>query len=90
MSSTPAHVRPGRSRRGRNWLLLGLAVVLLAVGGGAAIFLSRPHANSAAATTAPTKVVPLAVVATSPASGAANVASDATLAVDLSAPLAAN
>jgi peptidoglycan hydrolase-like protein with peptidoglycan-binding domain len=80
-------------RRGRRWLLVALAVVvvLLGAGGGAAVYYSYSHNsdNSASASPKPA-VTPLNLLATTPAAGATNVASDTAITVDLSAPLAAD
>jgi peptidoglycan hydrolase-like protein with peptidoglycan-binding domain len=80
--------------RGRRIALIVLGVVVVVgVVGGAAYTLGKKstpssHAATATSTTAPARnVKPLAVTATSPAAGATNVASNATITVNFSAPI---
>ncbi|HVB93290.1 MAG TPA: L,D-transpeptidase family protein [Acidimicrobiales bacterium] len=81
------------TRRHRPLLIAVAAVVVVIIAVGAVVVLiNRGHSNTAASssTSTPATVAapPLTVVSTTPASGATNVASDTTVAVQLSAPIA--
>jgi lipoprotein-anchoring transpeptidase ErfK/SrfK len=90
--SPRGHRRPARRRPALVIALVGVAVLLIA---GASTLIVRLSASTAdaspSATPAKTTAVskaPLTVVSTTPAAGATNVASDSTITVSLSTPLA--
>ena len=80
-------------RRKRPIVIAVTAVVVVVLAVGAVVLTQRGHTNPATKVStgsSTTPVAPLTVVSTTPASGATNVATDAKLTVQLSAPIAAS
>jgi peptidoglycan hydrolase-like protein with peptidoglycan-binding domain len=79
-------------RRHRTVLIAVTAMVVVIIAVGAVLVATHrggsPKASSSASTSTTVAAPPLTIVSTTPASGATNVASDTTVAVQLSAPIA--
>jgi lipoprotein-anchoring transpeptidase ErfK/SrfK len=88
--ASAAHRRQRGEHPRVQWLVAALIVVLVAVvaGGTMVLLHGRTSSNPSASATASPDVTPLAVLGTTPAAKATNVASDTELTVDLSTGLA--
>ena len=79
-------------RRRRPWLIGGVVALVVIVAAGAVVVATHRggpnHASSSTSTSSSVAAPPLAIVSTTPASGATNVPTDTTVAVQLSAPIA--
>ena len=85
MGASPAHMKSQRRHTAR-WLVAAIVVVSLALVAGGVALMARQKDPNASASPSP-KILPLAVVGSTPANGAANVPSSSTVTVALSTPL---